>query len=184
MFDAIKTKVDQPEHEVERILSELILLMSNSDKRHMMRFKKKDGEYYHLTRLAELIRTTSSLHEYSNRDATTFDENGEPKITQRKFPIVDGIRWEPRLRYGASRKINCEELIQYVRNEFGPTHTLPDYMGGHHIVVAIADLITVLEATEHVITKGAGGLKFSEFQKESIVKAFKIPGPVIPTQHW
>ncbi len=46
-------------------------------------------------------------------------------------------------------------------------------MGGHHIDVAIADLTTVLEATEYVITKGAGGLKFSEFQKESIVKAFK-----------
>ena len=71
MFEAIKTKVDQPEDDVERKLSELILLMSSKKKRHMMRFKKKDGKYYHLTRLAELVRTTSSLHEYSNRDAIT-----------------------------------------------------------------------------------------------------------------
>ena len=173
MFDAIKTKIDEPEDDLERKLDELILLMSDKKTRHMMRFKKQDEQYYHLTRLAELVRTTSSLHEYSNRDATTFDENGQPQITQKKFPIVDGIRWEPRLRYGASRKINCDELIQYVRSEFDSNHTLPTPMGGHHIDVAIADLTTVLEATEHVITKGAGGLKFSEFQKESIVKAFK-----------
>jgi len=151
--------------EVETRLDELIQLMSDAANRHMMRFNKGE-ETYHLTRVAEMIRTVNCLHEYTNREVT------EAGLTDsKKYPIVDGSRWEPRLRYGASRSISPALLVASVRSAFSPNHRLPRTMGSHTISEAISDLELVLEAANHVIA--GGSIAFSKFQSDSIVKAFE-----------
>ena len=151
--------------EVETRLDELIALMADPVKRHMIKFKKQEVNY-HLTRVGEMIRTVSCLHEYTNRDVK---ENGN--VSSKKYPIVDGSRWEPRLRFGASRNISPASLVVSVRSAFSPTHRLPATMGGHTISTAISDLELVLEAANHVIA--GGNIAFSKFQSDSIVKAFE-----------
>ena len=63
-----------------------------------MRFEK-EGVMYHLSRLAESIRTSGNLHEFQNREVP--DEDGED--VSMKFNIIEGTEWYPILRYGTPR---------------------------------------------------------------------------------
>jgi hypothetical protein len=168
MLNAIAPNLTESEAEVELLLDELIGEMVSTDehpnKRHMLRFPIEEVDH-HITRVAEMIRTVTCLHEYTNREV---QENGEN--VERKFPIVAGARWEPRLRYGVSRIISPAQIITAVRASFGPTHRLPQSMGGHPIATALEDLKQVLAAVNHVIANG--NLMFSQFQQDAIVKAF------------
>ena len=82
--------------ETSGILEELIGIMSDQTQRHMLRYSK-DGVFWHITRVAEIVRTTGNLHEYKDREAGP----GTPK----KYSIIDGTAWQPRLRYGARRRL-------------------------------------------------------------------------------
>jgi len=155
--------------EVENRLQELIDMMTNQEARHMMRLPQtEDTPNRYITRVAEINRTVLCLHEYSNREAST--DNGS---VDKKFPIVDGLRWEPRLRYGSERKHDSTKLIQSVKDSFGQNHRLPNSFGNIDLADALEDLGLVLKATSHVFTGNENDLKFTEFQLKAIVQAFK-----------
>jgi superfamily II DNA/RNA helicase len=150
------------EQEIKPDINELISILSNSDARHLLRFRK--GEVYqHITRVAEMIRTTGNLHEFHDRTAS----NTLPQ----KNLIMDGTIWEPRLRYSAPREISKEKLLERVRNLFPLDHKLPQVIGGHSIDIAMEDLKTVLDSMEK-LRKYSPRLEFSEFQAKSIETAF------------
>lgn len=159
----VSTKLTMDTGEAGSRLDELIELMSNMDTRHMLRFEI-DGVHHHITRVAEMVRTVSNMHEFQNRDV------GSPDPL--KFPIIDGTRWEPRLRHAALRNITITEVIERVRSNFDHEHHLPDSMGGHHVDTALEDLQLVIEATNSM-PKFGGNLRFSEFQANAIETALR-----------
>ena len=149
--------------EIKSDINELINMLSSSDARHLLRFRK-GGVYQHITRVAEMIRTTGNLHEFHDRTAS----NTLPQ----KNLIMDGTIWEPRLRYSAPREISKEELLKRVRKLFSSDHKLPEAIGGHSIEIAMEDLKTVLDSVEK-LKKYSPCLEFSEFQAKSIETAFR-----------
>ena len=76
--------------ETSGILEELIGIMSDQTQRHMLRYSK-DGVFWYITRVAEIVRTTGNLHEYKDREAVR---------EHRKYSIIDGTA-PTELRYGA-----------------------------------------------------------------------------------
>jgi|GEM_PF-3503684 hypothetical protein len=158
-------------HEIENRVRELIELMTNPESRHMLRIPGNAANEMsdrYITRVAELNRTVLCLHEYTNRETST-----EQGLENKKFPIVDGLRWEPRLRYGSERKHSSNDLIDAVRNAFSVAHRLPVSFGNILLHEALEDLKLVLKAASHVIAGNEENLKFTEFQLNSIVQSFK-----------
>tara|TARA_B110000008_G_scaffold273163_1_gene306991 strand:- start:5967 stop:11276 length:5310 start_codon:yes stop_codon:yes gene_type:complete len=157
-------------NEVEARLQELIDMMTAPDARHMLKIPPNgENPHRYITRVAEINRTVLCLHEYTNRETSTQAGGTENK----KFPIIDGLRWEPRLRYGSERKHDSAKLIQSVRDSFGQNHRLPASFGNLNLDAALEDLDLVLKATSHVFTGNNNDLKFTEFQLNAIVQAFK-----------
>lgn len=159
----VSTECDLDSQEAGIRLDELIEMMSDLDARHMLRFEI-DGVNHHITRVAEMVRTVGNLHEFQDRQA----DHDDPM----KYSIIDGTRWEPRLRKSAEREIIPARLIQRVRNNFAPNHQLPESMGGHHVNIAIEDLERVLNAVQ-TMPKFGGNLRFSEFQASAIETALR-----------
>jgi superfamily II DNA/RNA helicase len=160
----ISQKYNLDINDVNLRMEELIQEMSDLEKRHMLKFKIGDT-FYHITRIAEMIRTTGNLHEYQNREVLGQD----PK----KYRIIEGTRWEPRLRYTARREISKQDLLNRVSSSFtNPNHRLPPEMGSLPLGTAMEDLERVLDAIEN-ISKFNGNLRFTEFQAEAIVTAFQ-----------
>ena len=150
---------------LDELIGEMVSTDAEPNKRHMLRFPIGEVNH-HITRVAEMIRTVTCLHEYTNREV---QQNGED--VTRKFPIVDGARWEPRLRRGVSRTLTPAQVISAVGSSFGATHRLPQSMGGHPIATALEDLGLVLDAVNHVIANG--NLMFSQFQQDAINKGIQ-----------
>ena len=147
------------------ILDEIIKEMSDSEQRHMIRFKK-EGIFFHITRVAEIIRTTGNLHEFMDREQTNVDPQ--------KYSIIEGAIWKPELRFAVRREISKEELIEKVRKDFSKdgSFQLSHSMGGQTLDIAIEDLTRVINSISRM-KKWNGKLKFSEFQVEAIRTAFK-----------
>ena len=77
-------KLNRPWDEIQPDFENLVTFLSSPDQRHMMRFEK-EGVMYHLSRLAESIRTSGNLHEFQNREVP--DEDGED--VSMKFNIIE-----------------------------------------------------------------------------------------------
>ena len=161
--NSITEKHNLDVQDVGEKIEELIQEMSDVEKRHMLRFKIKDV-FHHITRVAEMIRTTGNLHEYSDRDVSGQDS--------KKYRIFEGTRWEPRLRFSAKREITKQEIIQRVLDNFSSSHLLPKEMGNLSLAEAITDLKRVLDSIEK-LNKFNGNLKFTEFQARAIVTALR-----------
>jgi hypothetical protein len=152
--------------DLEVQLDELITYLSKNGSRHMLRFEssKRDGEMVHLTRVAELIRTTGNLHEFQNRESAN---TSQPS----KYKIIEGTQWYPLLRYAMPRNFSPCEIIDRLKQHLSGHTNLSDSRGGHSIGDALSDLELVLNSIGSLSKfKGGDGLKFSEFQVDSIVK--------------
>ena len=126
--------------------------------KHLMRYAS-GGETYHATRVGELVRNITCLHEFQERDGV----NDAEEVIDMRYSIMDGIRWEPRLRFGPARDIPPERLVAALSDSFEPYHVLPN---GVSLENAMEDFRAVLEAYRRKF----GGLAFTEFQANSIVK--------------
>ena len=84
--DHLCAKLNLEWNDIEAPFQNLVEYLSSNEQRQMMRFKKGE-DWYHLTRLAETIRTSGSLHEFQNREITTEDGN---QAKNRKFNIIEG----------------------------------------------------------------------------------------------
>ena len=126
--------------------------------KHLMRYAS-GGETYHATRVGELVRNITCLHEFQERDGV----NDAEELIDMRYSIMDGIRWEPRLRFGPARDIPPERLVAALSDSFEPNHVLPN---GVSLENAMEDFRAVLEAYRRKF----GGLAFTEFQADSIVK--------------
>jgi len=166
--DAFKShmerKLNRPWNEFQPDFENLVAFLSSPDQRHMMRFEK-DGEMYHLSRLAESIRTSGNLHEFQNREVP--DEDGED--VSMKFNIIEGTEWYPILRYGTPREFPPSEIVSRLQQKLDGIPRLAQRAGGHSIEDAFADLQLVMEGVGDVPKYRGNGLRFSEFQVDSIV---------------
>ena len=132
------------------------LIDSMVDEKHMMRYRSGD-QVFHATRVGETVRNLTCLHEFQQRDV-----RGEDELIGHRYPIMDGLRWEPRLRMGPARNIPSDVLLERLENQFMENHVLPCRTP---IADALFDLRIVLEAYDR---KFNGGLLFSEFQIRAI----------------
>ena len=78
-------KLGKPWSELQTSFDNLVEYLVHEDQRHMLRFKKGE-EWFHITKLAEGIRTTGNLHEFQNRKVQKADGTEESK----KFNIIEG----------------------------------------------------------------------------------------------
>jgi len=158
-------QVGQTMSDLEALLDELIAYLSSNGVRHLLRFKsaKRENEYVHITRVAEMIRTTGNLHEFHNRDSTV--------ESIRKYSIIEGTQWYPILRYGMPREYPPSTIRSKLEIHLsGRTH-LPQSKGGHLIVDALSDVDLVLKSIGSMTKfKRGKGLMFSKFQVDGIVK--------------
>ena len=150
--------------EVNTLFQRLVSLLTDGDARQLLTFTKSDVQHY-LTRLAELIRTTGNLHEFQNR----IDQDTD---VEQKFSIIEGTQWYPILRYSAPRSLTKDDIILRLNAKLaGMTHVSDD-AGGHSIAHVLEDLDFVLDSIALLPKYTAnGGLRYSEFQVESIVIA-------------
>ena len=132
------------------------------EQNHMIRFTKiGTGEIIHASRMGEIVRTSGNLREYISREASGQDHD-------KRYPIIEGTRWEPRLKSTLPRKLSPEEIIQAVQNMFPTDYKLPEYLGNISIGLAIEDFSLVINAVNDEFKKQ---LKLSEFQLEGIQTA-------------
>jgi hypothetical protein len=127
--------------------------------------RPRAAEEVYITRMAEIVRTTGAIHEFVKRD-----------VDDQKYhlQLIEGTKWEPRLRSGAPRNVSKEELVAKVRASFSTPYQLPS---GSDIEEAIVDLELVLEVMDGIF----GGITFSEFQVESIYHALLNTWSTTPT---
>lgn len=158
-------QVGQTMSDLEVLLDELIAYLSSDGVRHLLRFKsaKRENEYVHITRVAEMIRTTGNLHEFHDRDSAV--------ETTRKYNIIEGTQWYPLLRYGMPRELPPSMIRSKLETHLsGRTH-LPQSKGGHSISDALDDVDLVLKGIGSMSKfSGGKGLMFSKFQVDGIVK--------------
>jgi len=162
---------------VSEKIDELIEDMSSLESRHMLKFEL-NGTTHHITRVAEMIRTTGNLHEYANREKLT--EDGGMDIPK-KYRIIEGTRWEPRLRYSARREYSKEQILDIVKSKFDSNDRLPENMGEIPVSLAFEDLERVLDAViKALIAKiekegeeFEGEIRFSKFQVEAITESVR-----------
>ena len=158
-------QVGQTMSDLEGLLDELIAYLSSDGVRHLLRFKsaKRENEYVHITRVAEMIRTTGNLHEFHDRDSAV--------ETTRKYNIIEGTQWYPLLRYGMPREFPPSMIRSKLETHLsGRTH-LPQSKGGHSISDALDDVDLVLKSIGSMSKfSGGNGLMFSKFQVDGIVK--------------
>ena len=83
--------------------------------KHLMRYAS-GGETYHATRVGELVRNITCLHEFQERDGV----NDAEELIDMRYSIMDGIRWEPRLRL-ARPGIPPERLVRHFLIRSSPT---------------------------------------------------------------
>ena len=132
------------------------------EQNHMIRFTRIGTEdIIHASRMGEIVRTSGNLREYISRDASGQDHS-------KRYPIIEGTRWEPRLKSTLPRKLSPEEVIQAVQSMFPSDYKLPDYLGNISIDLAIEDFSLVINAVNDEFKKQ---LKLSEFQLEGIQTA-------------
>ena len=162
-------QVGQTMSDLEGLLDELIAYLSSDGVRHLLRFKsaKRENEYVHITRVAEMIRTTGNLHEFHDRDSAV--------ETTRKYNIIEGTQWYPLLRYGMPREFPPSMIRSKLETHLsGRTH-LPQSKGGHSISDALDDVDLVLKSIGSMSKfSGGNGLMFSKFQVDGIVKTLLV----------
>jgi hypothetical protein len=142
-------------------LDKLIELMVEEN--HILRFNKLGTEKtIHATRMGEIVRTSGNLREYVTREAI-----GEE--FSKRYPIIEGTRWEPRMKMTLPRNIVPAKVIEGIRNMFPPDYKLPTNLGGINIDEAIDDFKLVIEVVNEDFKKN---LKLSDFQLEGIQTAF------------
>ncbi len=156
MLDYLCDKFPEQHDQIDGILDDLINHMV--DEKHMMRYTS-GAATYHSTRVGELVRNITCLHEFQQRESGQEDD----EIVGKRYSIMDGIRWEPRLRYGPARNIPASLIVENLRNQFSADHELPN---GVSLDDALIDLDYVLRAYDQ---KFNGNLMFSQFQADSIV---------------
>ena len=158
----LTSKLNIPWEELEEQFDSLISYLF--EQKHLMRFQK-DEEWYHLTRLAETIRTSGSLHEFQNREVTIDDNQ-----VQMKFNIIEGTEWFPILRYGTPRNLEFTDIIERLEQKLAGLQNICARAGGHSVQDALNDLSVVLNGISDVPKyRNNGGLKLSEFQVEAVV---------------
>ena len=134
------------------------LIESLVEGKHMMRYRSGE-QVFHVTRVGETVRNLTCLHEFQQRDV-----RGEDALIGHRYPIMDGLRWEPRLRMGPARNISADILFERLENQFASDHRLPC---GTSITDALQDFRLVLKAYQR---KFGNSLLFSEFQVRAIVE--------------
>jgi hypothetical protein len=122
----------------------------------------RDGATY-ISRMAEMVRTIGSLHSWPSK------EEGQIRIHHQ---LVEGTKWEPRLRKQSPRNRVPGDLVEKVRSAFDtnpPSGPLPS---GSTLEDAITDLELVLAAIDEDFQHRYGSsLKMSDFQLMSIYNA-------------
>jgi len=134
------------------------LIESLVEGKHMMRYQSGE-QVFHVTRVGETVRNLTCLHEFQQRDV-----RGENALIGHRYPIMDGLRWEPRLRMGPARNISAESLYEKLQNQFATDHRLPC---GTSIIEALQDFRFVLQAYQR---KFGNDVFFSEFQVRAIIE--------------
>jgi hypothetical protein len=130
---------------------------------HMMTYTNNDATYF-ASRVGELVRNITCLHEFQERDSIHENsESGDDEVIPIRYSIMDGIRWEPRLRYGPAREISPDKVIEDLESRFPSDYELPNEVS---IADAISDLRLVMQAYDR---KFSGNLQLSEFQANSII---------------
>ena len=150
--------------DINVLFQRLVSLLTAAGVRQMLTFTRSEVQHF-ITRLAELIRTTGNLHEFQNRINQETDD-------EQKFSIIEGTQWYPILRYSAPRSLTKNDLLLRLNAKLaGMTH-VSDEAGGHSVEHVLEDLTLVLDAIALMPKYVAnGGLRYSEFQVESIVLA-------------
>ena len=134
-------KLGKPWSELQAPFDNLVV-MAHKNQRRMLRFKKGE-EWFHITKLAESIRTTGNLHEFQNRTVQKADGIEESK----KFNIIEGTEWYPLLRYGTPRQYTKEDLLAELGSKLdGITH-VHERMGGHTVLMPWKMLIPFYKAS-------------------------------------
>jgi len=115
-------------------------------------FRSRGGPVY-ISRMAEIVRTTGSLHSFP----TPSKDNLKTHLQ-----LIEGTKWEPRLRTGAPRIIKPEAIIIKMKTSFEEKYFLPN---GSSLEDALTDLKIVLDTLD---LEFGGNLLFSDFQVKSI----------------
>ena len=107
---------------------------------HMMTYTNNDATYF-ASRVGELVRNITCLHEFQERDSirenSESGDDEDDEVIPIRYSIMDGIRWEPRLRYGPARVISPDKVIEELNSRFPDDYVLPN---GVSITDAISDL--------------------------------------------
>ena len=155
-------KLGKPWSELQAPFDNLVEYLAHKNQRHMLRFKK-GKEWFHITKLAEGIRTTET-------SMSSRIEGSEDSGELEKFNIIEGTEWYPLLRYGTPRQYTKEDLLAELGSKLdGITH-VHERMGGHTVSDALEDVDTVLQGIAQM-PKYGGELMFSKFQLDAIVKS-------------
>jgi superfamily II DNA/RNA helicase len=160
MLDYLVMHLSESREELTQSLNDLIEYMIKGN--HLYRIKCFESDkVIHATRVAETVRTSGNVREFVDRDVSGEDY-------KKRYPIIEGSRWEPRLKKTLPRDVLKHEIIAEITRLFPANHTLPDSLGGVPISTAVEDFSLVMD----VIDEEFKPVKLSEFQVEGITAAF------------